>query len=131
MLGCVPLRPVVPAEVRRETVEDGLARGYADAAAIERAIAELPVTEGSITGTVDAARLEAGRAKGVLVTNDVALGRRAANLGIRWLRTTDLIVLCVHTGSIGPMRGVAAVRALHSAGRLTEDLLRAYLQELT
>jgi len=107
LLGWVRLRLVVPTEVRRETVEDRLARGYADAAAIERAIAELPVTEDLITGTVDAAVLEAGRAQGVLVTND-ALGRRAANLGIRWLRTADLIVLCVHTGSIGPQRGVRA-----------------------
>ncbi len=75
--------------------------------------------------------LEASRAQGVLVTNDVALGRRAANLGIRWLRTADLVVLCVRTGSIGPQCGVAAVRALHSAGRFTEDLLYAYLEELT
>lgn len=131
LLDCVRLRLVVPAEVRRETVEEGLALGYADAAAIERAIAELAITAQSSAGTVDAAVLEAGRAQGVLVTNDVALGRRAANLGIRWLRTADLVVLCVHAGSIGLQRGVAAVRALHSAGRLTEDLLHAYLRELT
>ncbi len=131
LLDRVPLRMVIPAAVRRETVEEGLERGYPDAAAIERAIAGLFVTEGAVAATVDAAVLEAGRAQGVLLTNDVALGRRAANLGVRWLRTADLVMLCVRSGSIGPERGIAAVRALCSAGRLTEDLLHAYLEELT
>jgi predicted nucleic acid-binding protein len=131
LLDRVPLRVVIPAAVRRETVEEGLEWGYPDAAAIERAIAALPVTEGAVAVTVDAAVLEAGRAQGVLLTNDVALGRRAANLGVHWLRTADLVMLCVRSGSIGPERGIAAVRALRSAGRLTEDLLHAYLEELT
>lgn len=130
LLDRVPLRMVVPADVLRETVEEGLERGYPDAAAIERAIAALPVTESAVAATVDAAVLEAGRAQGVLLTNDVALGRRAANLGVQWLRTADLVMLCVRSGSIGPERGIAAVRALRSAGRLTEDLLHAYLEEL-
>ncbi len=68
LLDRVPLRMVIPAAVRRETVEEGLERGYPDAAAIERAIAGLFVTEGAVAATVDAAVLEAGRAQGVLLT---------------------------------------------------------------
>lgn len=112
-------------------MEEGLERGYPDAAAIERAIADLPVAKGTVAATVDATVLDAGRAQGVLLTNDVALGRRAANLGVRWLRTADLVMLCVRSGSIGRERGIAAVRALRSAGRLTADLFHAYLEELT
>lgn len=45
--------------------------------------------------------------------------------------TGDLVVLCVRTAGLGPERGAAALRALHSAGRLTDDLLDAYLEELS
>ncbi|MFL6130470.1 MAG: hypothetical protein ACJ73E_15590 [Mycobacteriales bacterium] len=71
------------------------------------------------TRTVDEAVLAVGRRYGLLVTNDLALGRRAANLSVRWLRTADRVELCVRTGRISADRGVTAVRALRSAGRLS------------
>jgi len=42
--------------------------------------------------------LAAALGVGTLVSNDLVLGRRAANLGVRWLRTADLLILCVKTG---------------------------------
>lgn len=137
LLGRVPLTLVVPDEVHHEAVVEGVARGYPDAAAIEQAI---KVIHESVSGvpawaaemdTVDHAVLEAGRVHGALLTNDLALGRRAANLGVRWLRTADLVVLCVRTGSVSSARGAAALNALYSAGRITERLREAYLEELS
>lgn len=81
--------------------------------------------------TVDQVVLEVGRQHGALLTSDLALGRRASNLGIRWLRTADFVVLCVRIGKVSTDQGIAALRALHSAGRITEALLRDYLEELS
>jgi predicted nucleic acid-binding protein len=141
LLGRAPVELVVPDEVRQEAVVDGLARGYADAAAIEQAIKTIPGsapsratdarTSADEMQSVDHAVLEAGRLHGALLTNDLALGRRAANLGVRWLRTADLVVLCVRSEQIDNDRGVAALKALHSAGRITEALLTAYLEDLS
>lgn len=124
-----PLRLVVPAEVRRETVTEGLARGHPDAAAIDVAVAALASMAAPDAQSVDEAVLYLGRAVGMLVTNDVALGRRAANLGAGWLRTADLVVLCVRSGEVDVTRGLAAIHALFGAGRLTADLLEAYRKE--
>jgi rRNA-processing protein FCF1 len=137
LLGHSPIALMVPEEVRRETVLDGLAHGYPDAAAIEQAIKSIPdvgtesARDAAEIHTVDYAVLEAGRAHGALATNDLALGRRAANLGVRWLRTADLVVLCVRADRVSADRGVAALRALRSAGRITDDLLHSYLEELS
>lgn len=132
LLSRAPIEFVIPAEVRQETVVDGFDRGYPDAVAIELAIKELPATGESVSAdSVDSAVLQAGRTHGALLTNDLALGRRAANLGARWLRTGDLVVLCVRTGRLDTAGGAAALRALHDAGRLTDDLLDAYLEELS
>jgi predicted nucleic acid-binding protein len=125
-----PLDLVVPAEVVQETVEEGLDHGYADAAAIGTAVKALATADPAGTRTVDEAVLKVGRRYGLLITNDLALGRRAANFSVRWLRTADLVVLCVRTGRITADRGGAAVRALRSAGRLTDELARTYLEEL-
>lgn len=136
LLSCSPVPLVVPDDVRREAVVEGLARGHPDAVAIEWAIKALPdgtsETGSTPTGspTVDHAVLEAGRVHGALLTNDLALGRRAANVGMRWLRTADLVVLCVRAGEVSKARGAAALRALRDARRITEDLLDAYLEEL-
>ncbi len=131
LISLAPIELVIPAEVCQETVVDGLDRGYPDAAAIELAIKEVPTVEAVGADSVDDAVLQAGRAHGALLTNDLALGRRAANLGVYWLRTGDLVVLCVRTARLGAERGAAALRALHSAGRLTDELLDAYLKELS
>lgn len=130
LLRLCPLELVVPIEVQRETVTEGLARGHADAAAIAEAVAALEAREAGEASSVDAAVLRLGQSVGTLVTNDVALGRRAANLGAGWLRTADLVVLCVRSGRIDADRGLAAVQALHSARRITADLLEAYAKEL-
>jgi rRNA-processing protein FCF1 len=125
-----PLDLVVPAEVVQETVDEGLDHGYADAAAIGAVVKALATTDPAGTRTVDEAVLTVGRQHGLLITNDLALGRRAANSSVRWLRTADLVVLCVRTGRISADQGGAAVRALRSAGRLTDELARTYLEEL-
>lgn len=136
LLSHTPLPLIVPYEVRHETVTEGLARGYPDAAAIEQAIKAIPSPtpdpdRPAGSHPIDHAVLEAGRTHGALATNDLALGRRAANLGVQWLRTADLVLLCVRTSTIDKDRGVAALKALRSAGRLTEDLLHAYLEDLS
>lgn len=130
LLGHCPLELIVPFEVREETVTEGLARGHADAAAIEAAVAPLKDQPAGAADSVDDAVLRLSRFVGTLITNDVALGRRAANLGAGWLRTADLIVLCVRSRRIEPERGLAALHSLYSAGRITADLLDAYRKEL-
>jgi predicted nucleic acid-binding protein len=135
LLSHLPIPLVIPDEVRHETVTEGLARGHPDAAAIERAIKTIPGPTAEPSRPdgphpIDHAVLEAGRLHGALATNDLALGRRAANLGVQWLRTADLVVLCVRAGAVSEVSGVAALRALRSAGRITEDLLIAYLEDL-
>jgi len=130
LLETAPVDFVVPAEVVGETVDEGLSQGYPDAAAIDAAIKALTIAERVGASTADDAVLAVGRRLGLLITNDLTLGRRATNVGVRWLRTADLVVLCVRTDRISPLRGVAAVRALRSAGRLTDRLARAYVEEL-
>lgn len=135
LLSRTPIPLIVLPEVRHETVTEGLARGYPDAAAIEQAIKTFPSPtpeDDRPAGShpVDHAVLEAGRRHGALATNDLALGRRAANLGVQWLRTADLVVLCVRTSTVGKDRGVTALRALRNAGRITGELLDAYLEDL-
>lgn len=130
LLELSPLELLVPSEVQVETVTNGLAHGYPDAAAIEGAIKQLGSMPPVGQSRVDDAVLQAGRTIGALLSNDVALGRRAANLGVLWLRTADLVVVCVRAGRLHTVQGVAALLALHSAGRITDRLLDAYREEL-
>lgn len=67
---------------------------------------------------------------GGLVTNDLVLGRRASNLGARWLRTADLVLLSRRTGVIDRARTSQVISSLHAAGRLTAELRDAYLEEI-
>ncbi|MGF1661042.1 MAG: hypothetical protein ACFCVG_00980 [Kineosporiaceae bacterium] len=127
---CCPVSLVVPAEVRHETVDEGLARGYPDAAAIADAISDAAMTEPVDARTTDQAVLVAAREHGLLLTNDVALGRRAANVGVRWLRTADLVLLGVRTGHVTERRAMAVMHGMHAAGRLTSELFEDYLKEL-
>ena len=116
-LSHAPIPLIIPEEVRQEAI---------------KAIPS-PAPEShrpAASQSVDEAVLEAGRRHGVLATNDLALGRRAANLGVHWLRTADLVLLCVRTSTVSKDRGIAALRALRSAGRITDDLLNAFLEDL-
>ena len=126
-----PLRAVVPREVRHETVAEGLARGYPDAAAIESVVARMPTTGSGRAEDVDEAVLRLARVNGTLLTNDVALGRRASSLGVRWLRTADVVLLCVRQRRLDREGGLAALTALHRSGRITDELLHAYSRELS
>lgn len=130
LLERMPLSLEVPKRVVEETVTVGLQQGHSDAAAIETAIARLPVVAAERGATTDEAVLHAAVAAGSLVANDVALGRRASNRGARWLRTADLVVLCVRTGNLDADAGRAAIKALRGAERITSELERSYLEEL-
>lgn len=125
------VQPVILDVVRAEAVDAGLAGGHPDAAAIEAAIVGLQEQEvPRATDAVDAAVLDAARGVGVLVANDLALGRRARNLGVRWLRTADLVVLLVATGALANDEGRRAILALLDSGRITAELSESYLEEL-
>lgn len=125
-----PVELVVPEAVQREAVADGVASGYPDASAIQTAIGPLAVLPRTAENTVDQMVLAAAVEAGTVLTNDLALGRRASNLGVRWLRTADLIVLCVQAGRLESDSGRSALRALNSAGRLTAEMLADYLVEV-
>lgn len=126
-----PLTLVVPAEVRQETVTEGIARGYPDAAAIDSAIKRLRTMAAESADVVDDAVLRVAQTVGGMLSNDLALGRRAANLGVTWLRTADLVMVCVRAGGLAPDHGLASLEALHDAGRITDEQLDAYREELT
>lgn len=130
LLRKVPLDLVIPDVVRAEAVTAGMAGGYSDATAIESAIGALQTLATKQAGTVDQQVLAAARDVGRLVTNDLALGRRAANLGADWLRTADLVILCVRVGSVESDEGRAVLTALHAAGRLSPSLHASYLKEI-
>lgn len=131
LLARTPLVPIVLDVVRRETVDAGLAGSHPDAAAIETTISRLPIrATPPSSAPVDAAVLAATREIGILVTNDLALGRRARNIGQRWLRTADLIVLAIDAGTLNIEAGRRSILALLDAGRITSELADAYLEEL-
>ncbi|CAN5350508.1 hypothetical protein BH23ACT9_BH23ACT9_21840 [soil metagenome] len=130
LLTATPLTPVVLDSVYRETVAEGLARGHADAAAIEHAMGAATRMDDPLGRTVDDRVVAAAAAVGLVVTNDLVVGRRANNLGARWLRTADLVVLAVRSHGIEVTSGHSAIAALHASGRLTDALRDAYMQEL-
>lgn len=130
LLELLPIKPTIPEVVEREAVRDGLQRGRPDAAAIEAAIASLPREPSPPGATPDAAVLEAARAAGSLIANDLALGRRARNLGLNWLRTADVVLLLVMAGRLETERGRSSIGALTAAGRISEELAAEYLMEL-
>ncbi|MGH9041518.1 MAG: hypothetical protein ACRDZ3_14945 [Acidimicrobiia bacterium] len=114
-----------------ETVAAGRAGGYADAAALEAAFAGHELVAAPAASHVDAAVLAAAvSGPGALVANDLALGRRARNLGVTWIRTADLAVIGVATGAFGADDGKAAIISLRDSGRMAGDLAAAYLEEM-
>jgi hypothetical protein len=67
---------------------------------------------------------------GVLIANDLALGRRARSIGVSWIRTADLIVLAVRSGWMSSADGAEGLRALEESGRITRELAEAYREQL-
>lgn len=130
LLGRSPIPLIVPSAVHQETVQQGRVQGHSDAEAIESAVARLEIRACGEQGSVDDRVLELGREVGLLITNDVALGRRASNLGVGWLRTADLVVVCARLNRITPERALAALQGLFSSGRITKELLDDYRKEL-
>jgi hypothetical protein len=109
-----------------------MAAGHSDAATLETVMGRIAVVgaEGPVSD-VDAAVLDAAWQVGTLVTNDLALGRRARSLGVAWLRTADLVVWGVRAGTMTVTQGRRAVDALGAAGRITPELAHDYLTDLT
>ncbi|MBM4246846.1 MAG: hypothetical protein FJ148_24145 [Deltaproteobacteria bacterium] len=132
LLRRVPFDLVLLAEVRAEAVTSGLVSGHADAAAIEAATRPLSVraSKAGSRRPVDAVVVEAATAAGLLIANDLALGRRARNLGAQWLRSADVVVLLADLGRIDRLLARAAVVALRDASRITPELAAAYLDRL-
>lgn len=125
------LELVILEVVVAEAVTAGLAGRHTDAAAIETALTGRPVTVAPQAQTTDAAVLLAAIDAGLLLSNDLALGRRARNSGVLWLRTADLVILAFRSSRFSAVQARAAVQALHHAGRLTGPLADAYLEELS
>lgn len=131
LLGHAPFEVVILDVVRAETVDAGLDSSHADSVAIAAAVAQLAVRETATRGiSVDAIVLDSAVSAGVLIANDLALGRRARNVGARWLRTADFVVLLAQLERITPPMGRRAVLALADAGRITSDLAHDYLEDL-
>lgn len=127
LLGTLPFSAVLLDVVRHETVDEGISGGHPDAAAIESAVALLPSRPTTPGLPADSAVLEAARQVGMLVTNDLTLGRRARNLGVAWMRTADLVLVAVRTGAVVAAEGRSAVVSLRDAGRLSADDADVYL----
>jgi rRNA-processing protein FCF1 len=131
VLRSVPVEPILLDVVHAEIVGEGRRGGYADAAALTAAVAAIPVVPTqSRQGQGDSAVLNAAEAVGVLVANDLALGRRARSLGVAWIRTADLIILAVHTRSMSSSAGIEALTALEGCGRITREMADAYRDQL-
>jgi rRNA-processing protein FCF1 len=126
LLDAVLLEPVLPDVVFEEIVEEGRRGGHADAAALSTRVAGVAVTATPESAPADARVVRAAQDVGILVANDLALGRRARSLGITWVRTADLIVLAVRRGAMSSRAGIGGLQALQSSGRITAELRDAY-----
>lgn len=130
LLAEAPFSPVILDVVQDEAVRSGLAGGHPDAAAIEAALDGHPVEHTAQGGSADDRVLAAAAGVGLLISNDLALGRRARNLGVAWVRTSDVIIWMTRADRISASAGVAAITALRDAGRISEALADSYLEEL-
>ncbi len=131
LLQAVPVEPVLLDVVHSEIVEEGRRGGHPDAAALTTAVASVPVmTTKAQHGPVDARVLEAAQDVGVLIANDLALGRRARSLGVSWIRTAGVILLAVRSGSISTAEGIDGLTSLEATGRVTRELADAYRDQL-
>jgi hypothetical protein len=131
VLRAAAVEPVLLDVVHVEIVDEGRRGGHADAGALSAAVEGItPTPTGRGNAPVDARVLEGAQAVGLLVANDLALGRRARSLGVAWIRTADLIVIAVQKGSISVADGAGALQALFASGRITQELAEAYEAQL-
>lgn len=130
LLARTPVDVVVLDVVWEEVVVAGRAGQHPDAFAIADALAGRSHRTAPPAATVDDAVVLAAAQDGALACNDVTLGRRARNLGARWLRTADLLLLLHRSGAATAGEAGAGIEALFSAGRITEQLHREYLEAL-
>ncbi|MCE7883019.1 MAG: hypothetical protein DYH08_04010 [Actinobacteria bacterium ATB1] len=133
LLDRAPFEVVIPASVHQECVTDGRAGGHPDATAIETALhgADIRTDEAERRKVaVDVAVIQLARETGTLVANDLALGRRARNSGVRWLRTVDLVRVLHEIGRLTQDEARAAIVSLRDSCRITPDLAQQHLEEL-
>lgn len=130
LLDRLPTRPRILDVVWDEVVVQGRTGQHADAFAIESMLETETRHTSPAVSTVDQAVLLAAVADGVLLANDLTLGRRARSLGARWLRTADLLVMLVEAGSLSPDDARNGIESLRSAGRITDSLRDEYLERL-
>jgi predicted nucleic acid-binding protein len=131
VLSRLPGEVVILDVVWDEVVVAGRSGQHADAIAIEHALDDRPRRRADPAKTVDESVLLAAREDGTLVCNDLTLGRRARNVGARWVRTADLLVLQARSGSASGQVSIAGIEALFAAGRISEQLRDDYLETLT
>ncbi|PZR78047.1 MAG: hypothetical protein DLM65_14210 [Candidatus Aeolococcus gillhamiae] len=130
ILRTVSVDPVLVDVVHAEIVDEGRRGGYPDATALSAAVASIPQTPTSGSAPVDARILDAAQSIGMLIANDLALGRRARSLGIAWIRTADLVILAVKNRSMSAREGIEGLSALEASGRITQELADAYREQL-
>ncbi|MGH2869782.1 MAG: hypothetical protein ACRDNK_19720 [Solirubrobacteraceae bacterium] len=116
--------------VHAEIVDEGRRGGYPDATALSAAVAGVAQRPTAGRAPIDARVLDAAQTIGLLIANDLALGRRARSLGIAWIRTADLIILAVKNRSMPADEGIEGLSALEASGRITRELAEAYREQL-
>ncbi len=126
----LPFELVVLDVVWEEVVVAGRSGLHADAVAIEQALADRPRQIAPDANTVDEAVLLAAVDDGILACNDLTLGRRARNLGARWVRTADLLVILVRSGAVAITEAASGIEALFNAGRISQAMRDDYLEVL-
>lgn len=126
----IPFEAVLVDQVWAEVVTAGRAGGHPDASALSAAFGRAPLVAAPASPTVDAAVLAVAAEVGTLVANDLALGRRARNLGVIWLRTADLIVFGRAVGALDAGDARRSITALRDSGRITPELADSYLEDI-
>ncbi|MGI8983452.1 MAG: hypothetical protein ACR2HM_02780 [Acidimicrobiales bacterium] len=131
LLARLPVDVVILDVVWDEVVETGRAGQHPDAWAIAEALGDRSRHRAPPARTVDDAVVLAAADHGALACNDITLGRRARNLGARWLRTADLLVLLRRPGAATSAETRAGIESLYRSGRITDDLRLEYLEVLS
>lgn len=126
LINRLPERPLILDVVWGEVVVEGRAGQHADAIALQAALGRERRHTSPTSPTVDQAVLVAALKDGALLANDLTLGRRARNLGARWLRTADLVLLLQRAGRSTPEEARSGIESLWSAGRISGSLRDEY-----